>query len=385
MTDVLDAIQALTPAIRARAAEIERARRLPGDLAQSLAQAGLFRMAIPKSIGGLELEPALILRAIEAAGAADASVGWCLMIGATSAMTAAYLPTAVAREIFGRADVITGGVFAPAGRATIDGDDYILDGRWQWASGSANCHWLAGGCLVMEGAAPRLRADGAPDERMLIFPAQAAELIDNWQVAGLCGTGSGDMQVRRLRVPRAHSVSLTADAPLASGALYAFPVFGLLALGIAAVTLGNARSAIDDLLELARSKKPQGSRRTLAERASAQAGMAMAMAEASLRSARAFFYEAVADAWAAARGSGAVDARRRAALRLAATHAARTSAEVTRSMHDLGGGTSVFLSSPLQRRFRDAHVATQHLMVATPTYELAGRVLMDVPTDIRQL
>jgi alkylation response protein AidB-like acyl-CoA dehydrogenase len=134
---------------------------------------------------------------------------------------------------------------------------------------------------------------------------------------------------------------------------------------------------------LAGGKRPQGSRRTLAERGAAQANLALA--EAGLRSARAYFYEAVLEAWDAAQSAGHVDAYQRAALRLAATHAARTSAEVTRAMYDLGGGSSIFLSSPIQRRFRDAHVATQHLMVSPPTYELIGRVLMGVSTDISQL
>ena len=377
MTDILAAVRELTPGIRARVAEIERARRLPADLAQALAAAGLFRMAVPRDVGGLELEPQLLLRAIEAVGAADASVGWCVMIGATSGVTAAYLPTAVAREIFGPPDSIVGGVFAPMGKAVIDGDDYVLSGRWPWASGSANCRWLIGGCVVTDNGEARKLLNGMPEERRLIFPAGAATLNDTWHVSGLCGTGSGEMVVSGLHVPRAHAASY--DAPVASGPLYVFPFFGLLALGIAAVALGNARGAIEDLVELAGAKQPQGSRRSLAERGSAQS--TLAVAEANLRSARAFFYEAVDDAWQVARQSGGIEMRHRASLRLAATHATRTASDVTRSMYDLGGGSSVFLSSPLQRRFRDSHVATQHIMVAPPTYELTGRVFMGLPVD----
>ena len=377
MTDILAAIHELVPTIRARAAEIEQARRMPADLARSLAAAGLFRMAVPKEAGGLELEPTAMLRAIEAAGAADASVGWCVMIGATSGVTAAYLPMPLAREIFGPADCIVGGVFAPMGNAVIDGDGYLLTGRWAWASGSANCRWLIGGALVAENGELRKLANGMPEERRLIFPAEAATLNDTWHSSGLCGTGSGEMVVANLRVPRERAVSY--DAPVASGALYAFPFFGLLALGIAAVALGNARGAIEDLVELAGGKQPLGSRRTLAERHSAQS--TLAVAEASLRSARAFFYEAVDEAWQMARRNGTVDMRHRASLRLAATHATRTAADVARSMYDLGGGSSVFLSSPLQRRFRDGHVATQHIMVAPPTFELTGRVFMGLPVD----
>jgi alkylation response protein AidB-like acyl-CoA dehydrogenase len=168
MADIVAAIHELDPAIRARATEIEQARRMPADLAQSLAAAGLFRMAVPKEAGGLELEPAVMLRAIEAAGTADASVGWCVMIGATSGVTAAYLPTPLAREIFGPDDSIVGGVFAPMGKAEIDGDGYVLNGRWAWASGSANCRWLIGGCLVTENGELRKLANGMPEERRLI-------------------------------------------------------------------------------------------------------------------------------------------------------------------------------------------------------------------------
>lgn len=377
MTDILAAIQDLAPTIKARATEIEQARRMPADLARSLAAAGLFRMAVPQQAGGLEMEPAAMLRAIEAAGAADASVGWCVMIGATSGVTAAYLPTPLAREIFGPADSIVGGVFAPMGKAEIDGDGYVVSGRWAWASGSANCQWLIGGCLVTENGEPRKQANGMPQERRLIFPAEAATLNDTWHSSGLCGTGSGEMVVSNLRVPRECAVSY--DSPVASGPLYAFPIFGLLALGIGAVALGNARGAIEDLVELAGGKQPLGSRRTLAERHSAQS--ALAAAEANLRSARAFFYDAVDEAWQLARRSGAIEMRHRATLRLAATHATRTAADVARSMYDLGGGSSVFLSSPLQRRFRDGHVATQHIMVAPPTYELTGRIFMGLPVD----
>ncbi|TKW79796.1 MAG: hydrolase, partial [Bradyrhizobium icense] len=268
MPDVLAAVAELAPGIRARAAEIEKARRLPADLARSLARSGAFRMLVPREIGGLELPPDAALRAIEAAGAADASVGWCVMIGATTGLNAAYLPREVAREIFGSPETIAGGVFAPMGKAVRDGDDYVLNGRWQWASGSANCDWLLAGAIVFENGAPRKLANGMADDRKLIFPAKQAVLNDTWHVTGLCGTGSGEMVVSELRVPARYTTSYLESAPSAAGALYAFPVFGLLALGIAAVALGNARAAIDDLVELAGAKQPLGSRRTLAERGS---------------------------------------------------------------------------------------------------------------------
>ena len=380
---VLAAAEALKPQLRARAEELEKARRLPADLARTMAEAGLFRILLPKSLGGHELDPASALRVIETVGEADASAGWCVMIAATTALTAAYLAPDVARVIYGRRDIITGGVYAPMGRASDEGENYRLSGRWQWASGSANCHWLLGGSVVLKDGEPLTLPNGLPDARMLIFPAESATLIDSWHVAGLCGTGSGEMEVRDLLVPKARSVSLVADRPRETGALYAFPVFGLLALGIAAVMLGNAAGALDELVALAGGKRPQGSRRTLAERPTAQS--ALAENHARLRAARAYFYRAVDEAWIKASRLGEITLAERVELRLAATHAVRSAADVTRAMYELGGGSSVFLANSLQRRFRDAHVGTQHFMVAPSTYELAGRALMGLPTDALQL
>jgi alkylation response protein AidB-like acyl-CoA dehydrogenase len=236
-----------------------------------------------------------------------------------------------------------------------------------------------GGAVIVADGQPRRLPNGAPDARMLLFPAPAAQLIDTWHVSGLCGTGSGEIQVTDVRVPKARSLSLVIDKPVAKGPLYAFPVFGLLALGIAAVLLGNAESSVEELIELAGGKKPQGSSRVLGERATAQAVLADAVAR--LRSARAFYYDAVESAWDKAQTEGTMPIDVRANLRLAATHTARTCAAVTRDMYELGGGSSVFLSSPLQRRFRDAYVGMQHMMVAPQTYELTGRFLMGLPTD----
>jgi len=376
---ITDAARALRPVIEARLGDIERERTLPPDLVRHLAQAGLFRSLLPARLGGLELEPLDALASMEEVGRADASTGWCVMIGATAGMSAAWLAPEVAAAIHASPDTVTGGVFAPLGRARVDGDHFEVEGRWSWFSGHRHCDWLAGGCVVFEHDRPKLLPNGRPDARMVFFPRSAAQSLDGWHVSGLVGTGSGEVELAGLRVPRSHSISLVTDPPRESGPLYRMPPFGLLAQGIAAVMLGNARGAIEELVGLAAGKRPQGSGRSLAERATAQA--ALAQADSALRSARAFCAEAVGAAWREACAGDPPGLEARTALRLSATHATRTAAEVTRTMYDLGGGSSVFLSCPLQRRFRDAHMGTQHAMVAPPTWELAGRVLMGLPTD----
>ncbi|MEM9055290.1 MAG: acyl-CoA dehydrogenase family protein [Pseudomonadota bacterium] len=375
----LAAALSLQSELSARAAEMEEVRRLPADLAQKMAEAGLFRMVTPSVYGGLECSPRQIVETVEAVAQANASAGWCVMIGATTAMNAAYMAPDMAREVYNDPYTITGGVFAPMGKAVVDGDDYILSGRWQWGSGSANCSWLCGGAMIFEDGQMRLLPSGRPDARMMVFPAEEAELIDTWHVMGLKGTGSGDIAVENVRIPKARSVSLVADKPVIDGALYAFPAFGLLSLGVSATAMGNTKGALNALIELGKVKKNQGSAKTLGQRATVQAKTAELLA--AYRAARAYLYDEIDQTWDVAQASGDIPVERRAALRLACTHMVRTGAEITQACYDLGGGAALFESSDLQRRFRDAHAMTQHIVTAPATWELLGRMAYGLETD----
>jgi alkylation response protein AidB-like acyl-CoA dehydrogenase len=378
-SDLRTSIKPLLAQLAARAAEMEEARRLPADLAQKLAAAGVFRMVTPKRFGGLESTPREIVEVTETLAVANASAGWCAMIGATTALNAAYMEPLFAQEIYADPLIITGGVFAPMGRAEIEGDHYRVSGRWQWGSGSANCTWLCGGCTIWESGEMKRLPTGAPDTRMMVFPASDSMLHDTWHVMGLKGTGSGDIEVRDLLVPRGRSVSLVSDRPRERGALYKFPAFGLLALGVCGVALGNARGALDAFHALATVKKNQGSAKTLAQRQSMQA--AYANSEAQWRAARAYLFSEIDRVWAAALETDEISMELRADLRLACTHVTRAGAEICRTLYDLGGGAALFESSDLQRRFRDAHAITQHIVTAPATLELTGRILFGLPTD----
>ena len=302
------------------------------------------------------------------------------MIGSTTALSAAYMEPEAAREIYDDPLVITGGVFAPMGRAVAEGDHYRVSGRWQWGSGSANCTWLSGGCLVFDDGEMRKLPSGMPDARMMLFPAEQAELLDTWHVMGLKGTGSGDFEVRDIVVPRSRSVSLIADAPTAPGALYKFPVFGLLSLGVCSVAMGNASGSIDAFRELALEKKAMGASRTLAQRSAIQDAYARCVAQ--WRAARAYLFAEIDRVWPRAQESeGEIALEDRADLRLACTHMTRTSADICRTLYDLGGGAALFEQSELQRRFRDAHAATQHIVTAPAMYEGLGKVLFGLPAD----
>jgi alkylation response protein AidB-like acyl-CoA dehydrogenase len=379
----VQAARSLAPLLHERADDGERDRRLAPEVADALVSGGFFRMLVPESLGGGESDPATFVATVEELSRADAAAGWCIAACATSGMVAAYLDEAAAREVFGSAGSVSGGVFAPRGRAQLGSSGYTVSGRWAFASGIDHCDWLMGGCFVMEDGQPRMVAEGRPDIRLMLFPADDVEVLDTWRVSGLRGTGSHDMEVHEVRVPEERSASLLTDAPLERGPLYAFPVFGLLALSIAGVAVGVARGALADVVELAGGKTPTLSSRRLAERAATQAGVARS--EASLRAARELLYAEIERGWNDARRQGEVSVERRAALRLAATHATTAAAAAVDVAYELGGGTSIYETSQLQRRFRDVHAATQHMLVGPATWELTGRVLLGMPTEVEQL
>jgi alkylation response protein AidB-like acyl-CoA dehydrogenase len=254
-----------------------------------------------------------------------------------------------------------------------------VSGRWSFCSGISHSAWLFAGCVLEQHPTA---ADG-PALRVAALPTAELEILDTWHTSGLRGTGSHDAAAEDLFVPDHHVLSLLDTRPRVDTPLYRFPIFGFFALSIAAAALGNARGSIDDLSELAAGKVALGSSRVLAERSATQA--AVGEAEAALRAARALYYEAIEEAWSAAQQDAPVAEPLRLGLRLAATHAVRTSADVARSMYDLGGGAAIYEDSPLQRRFRDAHAATAHFQVNRATWELTGRLLLGLPTRTEQL
>jgi indole-3-acetate monooxygenase len=377
---LLDAALAVAPRVRPHAEAIEAARRMPQGIVDDLASAGLFRMLVPRVLGGGEVAPVTMVRAIEAVARADASAGWCVMVGATTGLVSAFLDEDVARAIFGDPAAVTSGVLAPMGRAVREGDGFRVSGRWSFASGVEHATHRMGGAIVMGAGGPELGPSGDPLIRHVVLRAEDTRVIDTWTTSGLRGTGSHDMEATDVFVPARHTCSLITDTPRHAGPLYRFPIFGLLALGVAAVAVGIARDAIDVLIDLASKKKPAWSKRTLAHRELVQ--VRVAEAEGLARSGRAFLIEAAEEVTEIARARGELLDRERALVRLAATQATRSAARAVDLVYEAGGGSAIYASSPLQRAFRDVHVATQHVMVAEPTLAAVGKVLLGVGGDV---
>ncbi len=377
---VLAAARTLGPQISARSAEIEAAGTLPLDLVDAIRPSGAFRQYVPDDLGGPGVTAVESLEVIEEFAYHDGSVGWCVAIASTSSLTSSYLPDPYAAELFGHADAIGGGFVAPQGKARpADGGGLWVTGRWQWGSGTKHCTTIAGGCMLVDTDGRRQpRSDGLAVPFAYFEPGDVT-FIETWDVAGLAGSGSVDYSVTDAFVPEGRWVQIGRDQPVRNNVWSRFSFFGLLAAGVAATAVGIARRSIDELVALAQSKRPQGSKRTLAERSALQA--ATAQAEASLRSAWAFLTDTTEDCWQTAIAGHEQTTEQRRLIRLAASHATQTSAAVASSMYTNAGGAAVYRTSPLQRCMRDTAVATQHAMVAPRTFEIAGRGRMGFDVD----
>ncbi len=365
----VDSFTGAWKAAGARAETTEKNRRLAPELARKLADAGMFKLFVPEDIGGLELSPVEGNRLIHELATHDASSAWVSMIGSTAALGAAFIAPDISADMFAGPSRITCGIFAPNGRALQNGDTYCVSGRWAWASGSANADYIGLGCLEVDASGALLR-ERPP--RLVMVPREKITFHDTWHTIGLCGTSSGDVELNNVEIPVEHSYTLATQKPWSESALYKMPYFGFLATGVAAVALGNASSALQDIYGLALNKTAAGHSRALAEKSAVQS--ALAEAEAQLRSADAFYWQVLENAWQQVSNAADITPEARADLRLISTFAVRTCLQVVRAAHDIAGGTSVYKNHPLQRRLRDAETMSQHMITNASTFELVGRV-----------
>jgi alkylation response protein AidB-like acyl-CoA dehydrogenase len=373
--------RALGADIAGAADAIERTRRIPPDLLAQLHAARLGRMLLPRAYDGDEVEPGDYLLALEEVGRHDASVGWNLFTANSAALLAAHLEPETARTIYGPADALVSWGPPNATVATIETGGYRVSGRWDFASGCRQATWMGLHCQVAEpGGAARLNAAGHPSIRSMLFPAAKARLIDTWDTIGLRGTASDSYSVEDLFVP--DEFTGTREEPenrRDPGRLYAFPMQGLYAVGVAGVALGIAGAMLDDFETLARDKTPRGLGR-LADSAVIQSGVAQA--EARLGAARAYALETLAGIYARAGTEGAIDLRDRARVRLAASNAIQGAIEVADWTYKRAGVSAIFRGTVFERRFRDMHTLSQQTQSRDAQFEAIGQIMLGRPPAV---
>ena len=378
-TDYLRRARELAPDIAAAADEIECRRELPEAVVDALVERGLFRLLLPRSLGGAELLPADFVPVIEEIAKADASTAWCLNQASGCSMTVAYLEPEAACEIFGGPRGILAWGPGPGTARVVDGG-YRVSAIWSFASGSHNATWL--GChvpIVEADGTPRLHPDGGPVVRTMLFPKSSAKMTDIWHVIGLKGTGSDSFSVEDLFVPQRHSATRDDDTRREKGLLYRFSSLQLYAAGFAGVAMGTARSTLDAFVALARDKVPFRSASALRDNQLIQSRVAQA--EAQLSAARVFLMGSLEEVTAEVARIGHITLDQRMTIRLASTFAIHQSVQVVDTAYHAAGSTAIFNENPFERRFRDIHIVSQQLQGRQEHFETVGQYLLGLDPD----
>jgi alkylation response protein AidB-like acyl-CoA dehydrogenase len=356
----------LLAVVAERRAEFEEKRHVPPDVIAEFKRAGIYRAGVPKRFGGDALPPAEFLRLIERISVVDGSAGWVASFG-SSAVYLAALPLETQAVLYadGPDVVFAGGLFPVQPAERVEGG-YRVRGRWKFASGCNGADVLGVGIKAGEDASGRpLTAVLRPEQ---------VEIVENWDVIGLRGTGSHDLAVGGAVVPEEWTFvrggEATVDEPL-----YRYPTVPYAAQVLAVVGLGVARAALDHVIAQGGRSGYTGAPKP-AERATYR--IAVGQAEAQLRSARAFFYEITDEVWATAEAGDPATAQQASLVRLASAHLAKTSFEVARAAYQLAGIPAIAGDSPVQRCLRDASVVPQHAFLQEGMYDGAGAVLMGV-------
>lgn len=377
ISNYLKAARELAERVADNADRIDRECRIPPELAGEMAERGFFRLLLPRSLGGAELEHPEFLRILEIFAVADGSTAWTLNQNNVWSTNAVRMEAQTAREIWqDQRAVVANGPPTASAVAVPDEGGYRLSGRWYFSSGSSHATWIAALAPVRPAGG---QLPGREGYRVLLLPKSQVEFLPgSWEVSGLRGTGSFGFEVNDVFVPRDRTYEQNGD-PLDGGPLYCIPRTLLFACGFSTVALGIARASLATAIDLSSTKTPARVQGLLQGQKTTQ--RLTGEAEAILRSARAFLQESAASVWDSACQTRKLTTEQRVNLRLASTHGIRQAAMVVDIAYGLVGSGSIFPTNPIHRRFQDIHVITQHIQGRATHYETAGQFLLGLDPE----
>jgi alkylation response protein AidB-like acyl-CoA dehydrogenase len=378
-TSLLDAAREIAPIVRAHSEEAERERRLSKPVLEALRETGLMRMLTPRSLGGLETDPVTRALVVEEIGRHDSAAAWTLENPLDWAFFCARLPDEGAEEIYSRgADILIAAQFGRPLQATSTNGGYRISGRAPFVSNCYDADWISSTVCVDDDEC----AVGQPGMRMVYFPSEQCEIVDTWDVMGMRGTGSNDISVTDVYVPKSRTFPIVPDFEPGShyrGPLYRLPLVGAAASGIPTPMLGVARRALDEVTELARTKTPVASSGLLKERSSAQ--LQLGRAEALLRSGRLLLLVSLSEAWRRCVDGEPHSLEQKADLQLAMAHAMSSAVQAVDLACGIAGTSAFRATSPLERCFRDVQTMRHHVFASEHRYGTFGQVCLGVPPD----
>ena len=379
--DAVVRAHAMVETLRASADRIEAGRALPADIVAALHEARLFRLLLPRSLGGDELHLKTLAQVIEVIAGADASTAWCLGQGAGCAMAAASLHPEVARRLFGPADAVLAWGAGIQGKACAVDGGYRVTGKWTFASGCANATLLGGHSYIYASdGAPHMRADGRQLDRSLLFVKAKATIHDMWHTLGLKGTASYTYEVEDLFVPEEETIDREETQEVVEpGTLFIFPATLAYAAAFSALMLGIAQGLVRELKALAMTKTPRSAASSLKESPVFQSQFAVL--EARLRASRAYLHTTLDQIWDRVEATRELPVEERANLKLATTYVINQGVEIATEAYRAAGQTAIFASNPFEQRLRDALTASQQTQGRPSNFITIGRVMLGLPAD----
>ncbi len=361
----LGAIRDLAPLVAEHRDLFDHQRRLPDVVFAGLSDAGLFRLWLPKALGGPELSPLQFMSVVEAASALDGSVGWLVGNGGGMSRVGGYLPAAIAREWFSAPRAFVVSATGAVGKAVPVEGGYRVTGRWPFGSGAHHATHFMGLAAVED-------ENGRELPMICCYFAREHILVDDtWHVSGLRGTGSCDFEARDAFASADCVHPFLGLAPTQPGLLYRMPQVSVFPWTVSVVPLGIARGAIGTFVEMASRKVRAGTTALLRDRETVQA--MIGRAEALHGAARAFLIDAMTELMAATDVGADRLVRARAMLRVACAHAAESAVRIVDMLAADAGAAAIFERCALERAVRDVHAAVKHVAMSPSSYIVAGR------------
>jgi len=368
------AVLELLPLIISSRDETESQRRLAARVVEVLRASRLCRIALPAELGGLELPPADALTIYEQLAAAEASVGWIVWNNVLPSFFGRFFAPKVRAEVFSDPQSLYASSTRPSGRAAVEGSSFRVNGRWSLVSGCELADWLALRCVIEENGQPRMLAPNVPEVRMVWLKRADVEILDTWYTGGLRGTGSHDVVVKGVLVPRTHTCS-PLDGSTLAGPLGRVPIVCNMAAGYGAQLLGLGQATLNALVALSTKKPVVDPGPALGERPVLLA--AIAEHGVRLAAARNHLHDCVRRLWEASIAAPATP-EQIAEVYNAAHHAMAQGRAAVSAMYSLAGASALYTSSPLERIHRDMHAMAAHVIAQPMWVEDTGRVLLGV-------
>jgi resorcinol 4-hydroxylase (FADH2) len=363
LADLLERARAIAGLARERARQTEADRRVSEDMITRMRRADLFRVMQPKAYGGFEFGFDDFWPIVATIAQGCGSTGWVYGLLASHQWLIACFSGEAQDEVWRDRDALVAGTYAPVGRAVAADGGFRLTGRGSFCSGCDNAQWqLLGGMIPQAG--------GAPKPGFFLMPTADCRIEDNWHTMGLAGTGSKNIVADDVFVPAHRTVAFAelvdATAPGMRdnpNPLYRQSFLAVLPITIVTPVLGMAEGALADFLEMAGVRTTRGAvaggNRRMAELTTVQ--LRVAEASALIDAARLMMRRDLAEAYEAVARGDAISVEVRLRNRRDQAFCARLLVQAIDLLFLAAGGQGLYLETPLQRTWRDAHAATSHI------------------------